>query len=227
MIKLNNKNLANYVEFKIDKLDNNFTEDELLKIEEVVIDFKVETDSIKNILEDVLKLKNIMSLTIRNGYISKEACKMLMNLKKLNDLAIENCEVENHNLLALLNLKSMSILNCGINDYAFLRLFKGLERLELVRENVNVNLINKLANLKYLQLSYSEITNIGDIVIDNIEEIYLDNTNYNSFEFLNDMPNLKRVSIDNRQYENNKELFKTLEAKNILVLNENMVLFGE
>ena len=41
------------------------------------------------------------------------------------------------------------------------------------------------------------------------------------------MPNLKRVSIDNRQYENNKELFKTLEAKNILVLNENMVLFGE
>ena len=85
MIKLNNKNLANYVEFKLDKLDNNFTEDELLKIEEVVIDFKVETDSIKNILEDVLKLKNIMSLTIRNGYISKEACKMLMNLKKLND----------------------------------------------------------------------------------------------------------------------------------------------
>lgn len=227
MIKLNNKNLANYVEFKLDKLDNNFTEEELLKIEEVVIDFKVETDSIKNILEEVLKLKNIMSLTIRNGYISMEACKMLMDLKKLNDLTIENCEVENHNLLALLNLKSMAILNCRINDYAFLRLFKGLERLELIRENVSVNLINKLVNLKYLQLSYSEITDIGDIVLNNIEEIYLDNTNYNSFEFLNDMPNLKRVSIDNRQYENNKELFKTLEAKNILVLNENMVLFGE
>ena len=33
MIKLNNENLANYVEFKWDKLDNNFTEEELLKIE--------------------------------------------------------------------------------------------------------------------------------------------------------------------------------------------------
>ncbi|MDY5873782.1 MAG: hypothetical protein SPK36_03245 [Bacilli bacterium] len=53
MIKLNNENLANYVEFKWDKLDNNFTEEELLKIEEVVIDFKVETDSIKSILGDV------------------------------------------------------------------------------------------------------------------------------------------------------------------------------
>lgn len=53
MIKLNNKNLANYVEFKWDKLDNNFTEEELLKIEEVVIDFKVETDIIKSILGDV------------------------------------------------------------------------------------------------------------------------------------------------------------------------------
>ena len=30
-----------------------FTEEELLKIEEVVIDFKVETDSIKSILGDV------------------------------------------------------------------------------------------------------------------------------------------------------------------------------
>lgn len=66
MIKLNNENLANYVEFKRDKLDNNFTEEELLKIEEVVIDFKVETDSIKNILEDVLKLKNIEEIYLDN-----------------------------------------------------------------------------------------------------------------------------------------------------------------
>lgn len=66
MIKLNNENLANYVEFKLDKLDNNFTEEELLKIEEVVIDFKVETDSIKNILGDVLKLKNIEEIYLDN-----------------------------------------------------------------------------------------------------------------------------------------------------------------
>ena len=66
MIKLNNENLTNYVEFKLDKLDNNFTEEELLKIEEVVIDFKVETDSIKNILGDVLKLKNIEDIYLDN-----------------------------------------------------------------------------------------------------------------------------------------------------------------
>lgn len=66
MIKLNNENLANYVEFKRDKLDNNFTEEELLKIEEVVIDFKVETDSIKSILGDVLKLKNIEEIYLDN-----------------------------------------------------------------------------------------------------------------------------------------------------------------
>lgn len=66
MIKLNNENLANYVEFKRDKLDNNFIEEELLKIEEVVIDFKVETDSIKNILGDVLKLKNIEEIYLDN-----------------------------------------------------------------------------------------------------------------------------------------------------------------
>ena len=36
-----------------ERVFSHFTEEELLKIEEVVIDFKVKTDSIKSILGDV------------------------------------------------------------------------------------------------------------------------------------------------------------------------------
>lgn len=153
--------------------------------------------------------------------------KMLLNLKNLSGLVLENCKIENANVLGILNLKSIGIINCQVKDYEFLRLFKNLEELTLISEVVSVTLINKLVNLKYLQLSYSNLLDTDDIVLNNIEEIYLDNTNLTNLDFLKNMPKLKRVSIDERQHEKNLELFKNLEKNHILVLNENMVWFTE
>ena len=152
---------------------------------------------------------------------------MLLNLKKLNGLVLEDCEIENANVLGILNLKSIGIINCQVKDYEFLRLFKNLEELTLISEIVSITLINKLVNLKYLQLSYSNLLDTDDIVLNNIEEVYLDNTNITNLNFLKNMPKLKRVSIDERQHEKNLELFKNLEKNHILVLNENMVWFTE
>lgn len=126
---------------------------------------------------------------------------MLLNLKKLNGLVLEDCEIENTNVLGILNLKSISIINCQVKDYEFLRLFKNLEELTLISEIVSITLINKLVNLKYLQLSYSNLLDTDDIVLNNIEEVYLDNTNITDLNFLKNMPKLKRVSIDERQHE--------------------------
>ena len=105
--------------------------------------------------------------------------------------------------------------------------FKNLEELTLISEIVSITLINKLVNLKYLQLSYSNLLDTDDIVLNNIEEIYLDNTNLTNLDFLKNMPKLKRVSIDERQHEKNLELIKNLEKNHILVLNENIVWFTE
>ena len=69
MIKIENDNLANYVMFKLDKLENEFTEDELNQIIEIVINYEDETDSSFIFLEELLKLKKLKSITLRNGYI--------------------------------------------------------------------------------------------------------------------------------------------------------------
>ena len=69
IIKIENKNLANYIMFKLDKVDNSFTEQELNTITEVVIDYNNETDSSFLFLEELSKLKNIKYITLRNGYI--------------------------------------------------------------------------------------------------------------------------------------------------------------
>ena len=65
-----------------------------------------------------------------------------------------------------------------------------------------------------------------ELNITKLEELYIDNTNINSFNFLNNLSHLKRISIDEKQYSNNKDLFDNLIKKDILVLNENMVEFG-
>ena len=45
IINIENKNLANYIMFKIDKIGNNFTEQDLNQITEVVIDYNNESES--------------------------------------------------------------------------------------------------------------------------------------------------------------------------------------
>ena len=101
-----------------------------------------------------------------------------------------------------------------------------LEELSIINGTIEIEKLNLLNYLKYLQISYSNIIDNKDITINTLEEIYIDNTNIFNFDFLNNLLNLKRISIDENQYNNNKELFNNLMKKNVLVLNENMVEFG-
>ena len=225
MININNKNLANYIMFKLDKINNEFTEEELNKITEVVIDYNEEENDV-NFLNELLKLNNLKSVTLRNGYIFNEDYNIFLNLNNLSEIIFENCEFEKVNLISTLKLKSLSLINCQINNYSFIEKFKDLEELTIVNGTIEINKINMLNKLKYLQISYSNIIDNDSLNDSLLEEIYIDNTNINDFNFLNNLSNLKRVSIDETQYNSNKEMFNNLTKKNILVMNENMVEFG-
>ena len=120
----------------------------------------------------------------------------------------------------------MSLINCKIESYAFVNVFESLEELTIINGKIELKKINMLKNLKYLQLSYSNITDNVNLNINELKELYIDNTNINNFNFLNNLLSLKRISIDVYQYNNNKNIFDSLMKNNILVLNENMVEFG-
>lgn len=226
IINIENKNLANYIMFKIDKIGNNFTEQDLNQITEVVIDYNNESESSFVFLNELKKLKNLKTITLRNGYIYNDNYNIFLNLNSLSEVVFENCEFENANSIAYLKLKSLSIINCKIDSYAFINILEPLEKLTVINGILEIKKINILKNLKYLQLSYSNITDDFDLDISSLEELYIDNTNINNFNFLNSLLNLKRISIDETQYNNNKELFNNLIKRNILVLNENMIEFG-
>ena len=226
IVNIGNENLANYIMFKLDKVDNGFTKEELNEITEVVIDYNNETDSSFVFLEELSKLKNLKAITLRNGYIFNDNYNIFLKLNNLSEFVFENCEFENADLIASLKLKSLSLINCKIESNSFVNVLDNLEELSIINGTIEIEKLNMLNQLKYLQISYSNITDSTGLNISTLEELYIDNTNINNFNFLNSFLNLKRISIDENQYNDNKELFNNLMGKNILILNENMVEFG-
>ncbi len=226
IINIENENLANYIMFKLDKIDNGFSEEELNEITEIVIDYNNETDSSFVFLEELSKLKNLKTITLRNGYIFSDNYNVFLALNNLSEFVFENCEFENADLIASLKLKSLSLINCKIESYSFVYVLENLNELSIINGTVEIEKLNMLKHLKYLQISYSNIVDNMELKINTLEELYIDNTNISNFDFLNNLLNLKRISIDRSQYNNNKELFNNLMKKNVLVLNENMVEFG-
>ena len=224
-ITIKNENIANYVMFILDKLDNEFTEEELNTITEITIDYE---DILENnsILKELLLFRNLNTLNLRNAYIYNDDYNYLLNLEKLNNLYLDRCKFENADLIASLKLKSLSLINCEINNYLFVNLLTELEELTIINGEVDIDNINKLTKLNYLQLSYSNI--LGNelvIKLDNLKELYVDNTNIRNLTFTNNLLNLNRLSIDEFQYKYNNEFIKQLRNRNISIYNENMVEF--
>ena len=224
MTRINNENLANYVMFKLNKLVNDFSEDELNQIEEIIINYDDEEQSSFIFLEELLKFNKLRSLTLRNGYIYNDNYNIFTKLNNLEDITFEKCEFENKNYITKLNLKSLSFYNCKISDYSFVNSLTNLEELSIVNGNIDMDVINTLTNLVYLEISNSNIK--GIIKSDKIKELHIDYTDIENFDFLNNINSLERLSIDIKQYNSNKELFDNLSKKSVLVLNENMVEFG-
>lgn len=214
-INIEDKAISNYLEFKLDKDNNNFTKEELDKITELVID--LEESNINNIK----LLTNISDLTIRNGFISNNDFKYILNLRNLSSICFENCEIENADLIAALDISLLELINCNLNNYNFINIMDKLCELTIINGNVSMERINKIKNLKYLQLSYSYIND--NIILNNrnIEELYIDNTNISDLSFIKNLNKLKRLSIDNKRYLNNKDLIDSLK---INVYEENMIL---
>lgn len=223
---IENENLANYIMFKLDKVDNGFTKEELSKVTEIVIDYNNESDSSFVFLEELSKLSNLKTITLRNGFIFNDNYNIFLNLKNMSEVVFEMCEFENADLLASLKLKSLSLINCEINNYSFVKILSNLTELSIVNGTIEIETINMLKKLNYLQISYSNIVDNNELNIDTLEELYIDNTNIINLNFLNNLTNLKRISIDKNQYNKNKDIINSLIKKNIIVLNEGMIEFG-
>lgn len=227
-MKIDCKVLANYIMFKLDKLENNFTQDELNLIEEITIDYnEIREEEQYFDFKNISLFSNIKSLELINFYIDKNDLEILLNMNKLTNITFEKCEFENADLISGLKIVSLSLINCNINNYHFIYIMKNLEELSIINGSIIIDGINKLNNLKYLQLSYSKILDKHKyLLLKKLKELYIDNTNIVNLNFLQYLEELERLSISKKQFVNNKKLLEELNKKKVLIKNENMVDFN-
>ncbi len=213
------KTLENYLMYKLDKENNNFTEEELDSIDTLNIYLDDEEDYFD--FKTLGFFKNLKRLTLRRIHVNEEDFTHLLNLTYLEELFLDNCLFDSTSLLAGIKLKILSFENCVVNSYSFISLIENLEYLTITGGVVNINKINR--NLSYLRLSYSYLDEIEKLEeFNNLETLYIDNTNIDNFDFLNKLEKLKKLSIDLKQYEENKHLFNNLISKGINIYNENL-----
>ena len=221
-IKIESRGLNNYLTYKLDKLEEVYTEEELSTVDELVI------DNDENLDITVLKyFINLETLEIRNMPIDNDTLNIILSLKKLKDLKFQLCEIENPNLLKEIKLLGLHLDCSKIDDYSFVYEMTELESLTLTGlSNLDIDKLNKLINLKYLNISHTQCTD--DVLnIESLKELYIDSSSIKDINFTLNLPNLKTLSLSKEQYENKKEIINKLKSKNIEILDYSIMLLGE
>lgn len=218
-MRIESFNLSNYIMFKLNKIDNEFSDEELNKIDEVII-------SSEDSLDDVSLFNNLSDLTICDKFIENNFFKILFNLKNLKSINFTRCEFENADLISSLNVSVLDLVDCNINNYKFIYIMSDLVSLTVVNGEIDFDLINRLKLLKYLNVSYSNIVNErGHLKLNDLEQLYINNTSISNFSYLINLINLKLLSVDEKQYENNLDVINKLKERNVDILSEGILSF--
>ena len=228
MIKISNEKIADFLMLKLGKLDNSFKKEELATVKSLFLNSKDANGNDEEIDLTILKyFTNLEELELTNLNINNEITVMLSKLKKLETITFNKCSFENPNVLQMLKVHALNIINSSIQDTKFLESLKILKKLSLIGlDNVYIKDINNLINLKYLRLSNSKIIDFKEeLLVPNLEELYIDNTNLYEFTLLK-IPlrkKLKKLCISDNIYLSNRNYIR--ELKDISIYNENMVKY--
>ncbi len=228
MITIDNSELANYLMFKLDKLENEFSEEELEQIEELVLNPYDINEEYHELDLDVLKyFKNLQTISFSNLLITDFDFENLYKMPNLTGLSFDKCTFENINKIKSLNLLELSIINCDIEDLSFVYGLNTLKSLSILNGNLSLSKINNLKDLVFLEISSSKVNDIEKLTLPLLEELYIDETDINNLDIIIDLSNLKKLGLSREQYENNKSIIEVLQNKNVELLNDGIVPFEE
>lgn len=221
MIAIEFTSLANYVMFKLDKLENSFSQQELSLIDEILVDYNDDKINDFSILKN---FSNLKKLIVKNFEISSYNLRIIKSLSKLTTIIFDNCSFENPDYIAILEIPELSLLNCKLDNYNFIYIMTYLKSLSITSGKLSLSLLNRLTKLEYLDISYSVILdNNIELNADSITELYINGTDICDLNFVKMLPKLNKLGLSQKQIDSNLDSVNYLKNKGVIILDEGVI----
>ena len=218
-----------YLMNKLDKIDTNFKEEDLKKIDELYLNPIGITNSYKKIDFEILRyFPNLKKLEIANSNLDEKDISYIVKLVSLDTLMFNNCHVANVKSLYQSKIKSLGFNNCIVSDIENIGNMKNLNSIKLI--NMKLGSISYLENLPHLievDLSYSSLDSTSTLYhFILIERLAIANSSITDLDFVNKYSGLTEISISNNQYKSNKDLIDDLAALDITVYEDDVICYN-
>lgn len=190
-MRLKDKELEKVVCFKIGKHRNEEIEEkDLENVSEVNISNRKFSGQEKNVsLEELRLFPNLKSLSLQYFKIDDSVIEILNSLKKLETLQLSSCCFKSSTKIENEELKTLKLNCCDIKNYSFLY---APETLTVIGSN----------NFRLSKISGKE----------NIERMYLQDSNVKDFETIAQCVKLKSLNLDGSKVDN-KAMLDELKSR--------------
>ena len=179
-------------------------------MKELIVDGNESFDFIQQVLNN----DDVEDIEFRNCDFLNEEMLKLVNFKNYKRIAFIDCSFEDESLIKGIKTESLSLTNNTINNYEFIYEMVDLRNLTVVNGKFDAYKLNTLSKLEYLRVSHSFIINIENLFLKDLKFLFIDNTNIDNLSFVKKFPNLKLLSISEKQKEDNINTLKSILVTN-------------
>ena len=225
-MKIRNKNLALYLDFKLNKIGDEFTVSELEELKEFSLNQLNDFGEYEEVDLEILDyVPNVETLVLRNFKITDELLEKIKNIKNLKSISFERCSIDDFNKIGNLNVEFLSITGNPDLRTDFLKDSKKYKGLVLNDSDlIDIANLKDMSDLEFLHVSHSNIDNPEMIKnFNGLKSLYINDTDIDDISFLENMENLLTVGIDRDLYMFSGPVTNKLESKGTMFFDNGYI----
>lgn len=194
-IKITNQKLKNYLEYELNKeQDEPIYIEELDNITQVTINGKsIDGDTIYKTISDLKYFKNLKNCMIKDFQITDNEIEIINNLSRLEKLHFDNCKFENKYAKINLDIERLILSFC---------------------KDVNMKVFNISNSIKYLRITSGDKIDLENIeYFTKIEKLYLQSIIIKDLEIISKLKELKYLNLNGSKILKNKKYIENLHIE--------------
>lgn len=213
--KILDKNLLRIIKIKMSTENIN----DIDSIEDISIqDMNLAQKKLNINLTEIVKLKNLKSLSLKFFEITDEIVEVINQLKSLEIVEFSMCTFKTKKELNK-NLKSIIIYNCQEFDTNIIKNDIMLEELQIIHSGmIDIADIILFKRLRYLKLAHCNVISIQSLVnFENLERLYLNHVELYYDLNISQMHNLKFISLSGSNVQDKEKYIENIYEQNKLI----------